>query len=369
MDEKNNGQKADQEDNGYPQATVREVNGGLVLDDPVALAMIKAIGKHNCRVTLKNNLDRVEHFIKRAEELKKSSAEVVITIINVDDVHGGPLAESMMPNTNWQEFRDHGEIPFARGLALRSGIQEYIEIFDKEAAEKLRGMNELAIVVIDNQVVEIFSAKKETSKSFTFDRDELNHGSLLNPAEDCLLKFLELAKHEDSESFLGINGEVFIADKNSTKEDAIFLLNLKVRGLSKIGAKHNQFFGKEFKIKTADRLSRKTKKLLAKNKQVLINVLTKTDEIDFDNIDKVAKHTCAFGEALTNCFGTARHEKNSFMAKMANHNFFPDLYGNQLKINMSHEEKCSLVITYILTNLMCFNCVYIDADRVPFLLK
>jgi len=63
-----------------------------------------------------------------------------------------------MPGFNWQEIRDRGEVPFARGLALRDGIQAIIETFDSEAATKLLKMNEVAVVVVDHGVAEIFSA-------------------------------------------------------------------------------------------------------------------------------------------------------------------------------------------------------------------
>jgi len=48
-----------------PMAVVREVNGQVVLDDPVALGIIHAVEKHNCRNTLEMNADRVVHFKRR----------------------------------------------------------------------------------------------------------------------------------------------------------------------------------------------------------------------------------------------------------------------------------------------------------------
>ncbi len=45
-----------------PEATVREINGHLVLDDPVGLEFVRAVGKHNCLATLEINRDRVTHF-------------------------------------------------------------------------------------------------------------------------------------------------------------------------------------------------------------------------------------------------------------------------------------------------------------------
>ncbi len=148
----------DSED-GEPQgAVVREVDGQLVLDDPVAVAVISAVEKHNCRNTLELNADRVEHFKRRLSERGMTADQAVIVLLNVDDVHGGPLADVLMPSQNWQEIRDRGEIPFARGLAMRDGIQKVLDTFDKDAATKLKSMTDVAVVVIDHGVAEVFTA-------------------------------------------------------------------------------------------------------------------------------------------------------------------------------------------------------------------
>lgn len=63
-----------------------------------------------------------------------------------------------MPGCDWQAMRDGGEVPFARGLAGREGIQDVIDILDKEEGEILRAHKGLAVVVVDHGVVKIFSA-------------------------------------------------------------------------------------------------------------------------------------------------------------------------------------------------------------------
>ena len=146
------------EDPDATGAVVREVNGQLVLEDPVAAQVIEVVNKQNCRNTLDLNTDRVEHFKRRLADRGLTPAQAVIVLLNVDDVHGGPLAEVLMPGHNWQEIRDRGEVPFARGLAMRDGIQEVLSTFDKEAAEKLRSMDGVAVVVVDHGVAEVFAA-------------------------------------------------------------------------------------------------------------------------------------------------------------------------------------------------------------------
>jgi len=88
----------------------------------------------------------------------RSPSSVVIVLINVDDVHGGPIAEALMPGHDWQEYRDRGELPVARGLAGREGIEAVLADFDKEAAVKLKVTKGIAVVVVDHGVAEIFGA-------------------------------------------------------------------------------------------------------------------------------------------------------------------------------------------------------------------
>lgn len=139
-----------------PTSVIQEVNGQTVLVDPTAFAMIKAVNKHNCKNTFDMNADRIEHFKNRIVEKGLTADKIVIVVINVDDANGGPIADMLMPGFNWQEFRDRGEIPFARGLATRPGMQDVLESFDKDASEKLKTMDGVAVIVVDHNVAEVF---------------------------------------------------------------------------------------------------------------------------------------------------------------------------------------------------------------------
>jgi hypothetical protein len=140
-------------------AVVREIDGQLVLDDPQAVAVFRAVHKANCRGTFDINVDRVVHFKSRMAERGLSADQVVVVLLNVDDINGGPLADALMPGTDWQSFRNQGQVPFARGLAGRSGIQEVVAVFDREAAEKLEAMRGVhVVVVVDHGVAEVFPA-------------------------------------------------------------------------------------------------------------------------------------------------------------------------------------------------------------------
>ena len=80
----------------FPRAVVREIDGKLVLDDPDALAMIKAIDNANywqnveaCRKNFLQHTDRVRHFLQRAREKNLSPGDAVIVmhvsvVIDVD---------------------------------------------------------------------------------------------------------------------------------------------------------------------------------------------------------------------------------------------------------------------------------------------
>ena len=144
-------------------ATVfQDEQGQLVLDDPEARGVIAAVQKHNCGLTLAANADRVRHFENRVGQLGRSPDDVVIVVANVDTPAGWALADALMPGHDWQAYRNRGEVPFARGLAARQGIQEFVDAADAGAGQKLRQHAGLAVVVVDHQTVEIFAVPKES---------------------------------------------------------------------------------------------------------------------------------------------------------------------------------------------------------------
>lgn len=146
-------------DGDYPRAVVRsDGEGGLILDDPTALGMIQGIGKVNCEATLRMNADRIPHFKRRVAERGMNPSEVAILVFNADDRHGSQMLDIMFSGHDWQAMRDRGEIPFGRGIGYREVLVELVEQFDKEAAEKLRTMQELVVLVVDHGVAEVFPA-------------------------------------------------------------------------------------------------------------------------------------------------------------------------------------------------------------------
>jgi hypothetical protein len=138
------------------RAFVQDVDGKLLLTDPDAVAMARAVAKHNCRTLFDLNADRVSHFAARMKERGDDPKVILIVLINVDDIYGAPIADALMPGHDWQAYRDRGELPVARGLAGRNGIQGVLDEFDEEAGNKLRKMDGIAVVVVDHRVAEIF---------------------------------------------------------------------------------------------------------------------------------------------------------------------------------------------------------------------
>lgn len=137
-----------------PTATVREIDGQLVLDDPVALEVVRAIQKRNCVDTLCLFPDRVEHFKERLLALGPELYAMVL--INVDTGPGAALVEIMMPGHDWAPERADGKTPYARGLGLREGLAAWLDLWDPDTAEKMRTGPGTVALVVDYSVAEVY---------------------------------------------------------------------------------------------------------------------------------------------------------------------------------------------------------------------
>lgn len=146
------------------QATVQEVDGQLVLIDPEAVAVARVVGIHNCKHTFKINQERIDYFAERSRLQPPGS--VVIVILNMDDPVGAVLGDALMPGHDWASIRAQGQIPFARGLAQRFGVADFIAEYDVESLAALEALDhiptdyksQLPVVVIDHGVVAVFPA-------------------------------------------------------------------------------------------------------------------------------------------------------------------------------------------------------------------
>ncbi len=136
---------------------LRFENGKYILEDPIAYEMFKTAAKINCRNTVLLHKERIFYFINRIKELKHIPESILINIINVDAMYGKELADVLMPNYEWNEIRNQGQVPFARGLSKREGMIDIIYYLDSKVAERITKIK-TAIFVCDHGVVECFDA-------------------------------------------------------------------------------------------------------------------------------------------------------------------------------------------------------------------
>lgn len=130
-------------------------DGQLSLHDPVAEGVIAAITAYNRKIAftnlqsfVKRNEDRINHFVTRIRDRGDSWQDFVVVCIQVDDPFGAELAELLMPGHDWQVYRDRGEIPVARGLASRAGIEAILKEFRPEAGKALSETRGYAAVIV-----------------------------------------------------------------------------------------------------------------------------------------------------------------------------------------------------------------------------
>lgn len=108
------------------------------------------------------NADRIKYFIQRVKELGRSGADTVITLIDVDDPtgHGALLADLLMPGEDWQQYRDRGEVPVARGLAARETFPEILEELGYDvAARELASSDDLRVIVLHASAVQVMEVQ------------------------------------------------------------------------------------------------------------------------------------------------------------------------------------------------------------------
>ncbi len=126
-------------------------DGVLVGQDLDALSADELQAIQSCASFLLINANHILRFTNRVTELGRSGLDTVITLIDVDEPSGkgGLVAELLMPGHNWQQYRDRGEVPIARGLASKDGFPEILtELGYANAARHLSGTDELSVVVL-----------------------------------------------------------------------------------------------------------------------------------------------------------------------------------------------------------------------------
>lgn len=133
-------------------------NKQYILEDPVALEVFKTVAKHNCKNTFLAQIERVEHFIRRIDIRGFDLNETLIVLLNVNTEIGSAYADILMPGNQdtWQEIRNRGEIPFARGFVIKDSILKSLELIDPSIIEKVKN-SKIAVLIADFDVIECFN--------------------------------------------------------------------------------------------------------------------------------------------------------------------------------------------------------------------
>jgi hypothetical protein len=141
-----------------PTATVYTLpDGTLVLDDPVALAVMRVLDRRNCRQRLVDHAEAIIRFRQRIEDRGMSAATAIIVLVCADSNLGPELADVLGMPEGWdQPFREKGELPFARGIAHRAGMQDILDQIDPDAGNQLRNAPGLCVLVVDFNTFEVF---------------------------------------------------------------------------------------------------------------------------------------------------------------------------------------------------------------------
>lgn len=84
------------------------------------------------------NKERLEQMAFRALQKGFAPDAFVTVCIDVDDPTWTEVVECLMPNQNWQEIRDRGEKPVARGTALAE-LSDYISEIAPDLKTSLTG--------------------------------------------------------------------------------------------------------------------------------------------------------------------------------------------------------------------------------------
>jgi hypothetical protein len=146
-----------------PRAIIREIDGQLVLDDPDALAVIRAIERENIRrflATTEAMRDRVWHFASRIRDPHgDDGTRWLVIMLCVDDPNGAVLAEALMPGHDWGAIRARGEVPWARGLADRAALQSMLDAAYPDVGNELRAIAGVAVLAMDRGIIAAFAEK------------------------------------------------------------------------------------------------------------------------------------------------------------------------------------------------------------------
>lgn len=122
------------------------------------LGVGQSVAEQRCIDVALEQRERIQHFIERASSDGRNPSELVIVILSMDDQYGAFLGNALMPGQNWDVFRERGEVPFARGLAVREGVAEYLDYLGATGASKIREA-QLPVLIIESGMAVVLEAE------------------------------------------------------------------------------------------------------------------------------------------------------------------------------------------------------------------
>ena len=126
------------------------------LHDPLIAEYIDSEAKRRCDNLFMGFSEDIQRYKARFDERGFDPQEVVMVFINVDDDFGAPLADIIMPDHDWQQYRDAGQKPFAQGLTSKPGVMSYLNSINPEMGEELGRAEDLAVVVMDYGIARVY---------------------------------------------------------------------------------------------------------------------------------------------------------------------------------------------------------------------
>lgn len=90
-------------------------------------------------ILYQQNVERLEHIAFRQIKKGMSHDAFVMVAIDMDDPEWSDVGDDLMPGENWQQYRDRGEKPIARGAAMADPLVDYISEVVPDVAPALKG--------------------------------------------------------------------------------------------------------------------------------------------------------------------------------------------------------------------------------------
>lgn len=106
--------------------------------------------------TFELNIKEILNYKILMNELNLSSKDYIIAIVNIDYELGNVLGQLLFEKKTDEQFCENQPF-FVRGLAKRVSIQKKLDIINKAMADKLLNIINIPVIVVDKNMIEIFS--------------------------------------------------------------------------------------------------------------------------------------------------------------------------------------------------------------------